>query len=102
MRLFGASVGKGVIINPRVNIKYPWKLVIGSNVWIGEKVWIDNLADVTIGDNVCLSQVPKSEQIATKVANGDAVPRLRLGVLCYNGLHSRVEKMPGQQISPVI
>ena len=40
--------------------------------------------------------------IQIKAANGDAVPRLRLGVLCHNGLHSRVEKMPGQQISPVI
>ncbi len=31
-------------------------LETGNNVWIGEKVWIDNLAKVTLGNNVCLSQ----------------------------------------------
>lgn len=56
LRLFGAKIGKGVIIKPRVNIKYPWKLRIGNYCWIGEKVWIDNLAQVTLEDNVCISQ----------------------------------------------
>ena len=56
LRLFGAKVGTGVIIKPHVSIKYPWKLRIGKNVWIGEQVWIDNLALVTLGDNSCLSQ----------------------------------------------
>jgi len=56
LRLFGAEVGKEVNIKPSVNIKYPWHLKIGNYTWIGEKVWIDNLADVTIGDNCCLSQ----------------------------------------------
>ena len=56
LRLFGAKVGKGVFIKPSVNIKYPWKLTIGDYVWIGENVWIDNLTNVKIGDNVCLSQ----------------------------------------------
>jgi putative colanic acid biosynthesis acetyltransferase WcaF len=31
-------------------------LEIGSHVWIGENVWIDNLAKVTIESNVCISQ----------------------------------------------
>jgi putative colanic acid biosynthesis acetyltransferase WcaF len=56
LRLFGASVGKNCIIKPYVNIKYPWHLLIGNDVWIGEKVWIDNLALITIGDNACISQ----------------------------------------------
>ncbi len=56
LRLFGARVGYGVVIKPSVNIKYPWLLSIGDNVWIGERVWIDNLAKVTISNNVCLSQ----------------------------------------------
>ncbi|RXP45398.1 colanic acid biosynthesis acetyltransferase WcaF [Lutibacter sp. HS1-25] len=56
LRLFGAKVGTGVHIKPSVNIKYPWLLEIGNNVWIGEHVWIDNLAKVTIEDNVCISQ----------------------------------------------
>ncbi|TKC60952.1 colanic acid biosynthesis acetyltransferase WcaF [Pedobacter hiemivivus] len=56
LRLFGASVGKGVVIKPCVNIKYPWLLQIGDHSWIGENVWIDNLVKVHIGNHVCLSQ----------------------------------------------
>lgn len=56
LRLFGAKVGKGVNIKPAVNIKFPWKLMVGNYVWIGEKVWIDNLGKTEIGDHVCLSQ----------------------------------------------
>ncbi len=56
LRLFGARVGKKVVIKPRVIIKYPWFLSIGDNSWIGENVWIDNLGMVTMGNNVCLSQ----------------------------------------------
>ena len=56
LRLFGAKVGRGVVIKPSVNIKYPWLLEIGDNTWIGERVWIDNLAKVKIGKNCCLSQ----------------------------------------------
>ena len=56
LRLFGAKIGNNVVIKPCVNIKYPWFLNIGNNCWIGENVWIDNLAMVNIGNNVCLSQ----------------------------------------------
>jgi putative colanic acid biosynthesis acetyltransferase WcaF len=45
-----------VVIKPNVNIKYPWKLRIGNYCWIGEQVWIDNLDQVTLEDNVCISQ----------------------------------------------
>jgi len=56
LRIFGTKVGKGLIIKPKVNIKYPWNLEIGDHVWIGEEVWIDNLDKVSIGDHSCLSQ----------------------------------------------
>ena len=56
LKLFGSKIGKGVIIKPGVNIKYPWLLTIGDYSWIGEDVWIDNLAQVTIGLNCCISQ----------------------------------------------
>lgn len=56
LRFFGAQIGKGVVIKPSVNIKYPWNLSIGDYTWIGENVWIDNLSQVTIGSNVCISQ----------------------------------------------
>jgi putative colanic acid biosynthesis acetyltransferase WcaF len=56
LRLFGAQIGSHVKIKPGVNIKYPWFLTIGNEVWIGENVWVDCLVPVTIGNNVCLSQ----------------------------------------------
>jgi len=56
LRLFGAIVGSSVVIKPNVSIKYPWFLEIGDNCWIGEDVWIDNLAQVKLGKDVCLSQ----------------------------------------------
>lgn len=56
LRFFGANIGKGVVLKPAINIKYPWRLKIGNHVWIGENVWIDNLADVVIADHVCISQ----------------------------------------------
>lgn len=56
LRLFGAKVGVRLIVKPCVNVKFPWKLIIGDDVWLGENVWIDNLDNVSIGSNVCLSQ----------------------------------------------
>lgn len=56
LKLFGARLGRGVVVKPAVNIKYPWKLRIGDHSWIGEEVWIDNLSEVIIGSNVTLSQ----------------------------------------------
>ncbi len=56
LKLFDARIGKGVNIKPSVNIKYPWRLKIGDFSWIGENVWIDNLGEVSIGNNVCISQ----------------------------------------------
>jgi len=56
LKAFGAKLGKGVLIKPSVNIKYPWKLQLGDHVWIGEEVWIDNLSDVIVGNNVTISQ----------------------------------------------
>lgn len=56
LKAFGAKIGRGVVIKPNVNIKYPWFLEIGDHAWIGEDVWIDNLVMVTIGPSCCLSQ----------------------------------------------
>lgn len=56
LKAFGATIGKGVVIKPRVQIKYPWLLTVGDFSWIGEGVWIDNLTTVQIGAHACLSQ----------------------------------------------
>lgn len=56
LRLFGATVGSGVVIKPRVNIYFPWKLAIGDHAWIGEEVFILNFEPITIGSHCCISQ----------------------------------------------
>lgn len=56
LRIFGAKIGIDVVIKPRVNIHFPWKLEIGNNVWIGEEVFILNFETIKIGNNVCISQ----------------------------------------------
>ncbi|WP_223651770.1 WcaF family extracellular polysaccharide biosynthesis acetyltransferase [Hymenobacter psoromatis] len=56
LRWFGARVGVGLVIKPSVRIKNPWRLTLGDHCWLGESVWIDNLADVRIGHHVTLSQ----------------------------------------------
>jgi putative colanic acid biosynthesis acetyltransferase WcaF len=56
LRAFGAKIGKGVILRPKLRVKFPWNLEIGDNSWIGEGVWIHNQDKVTIGHDVCISQ----------------------------------------------
>ena len=56
LRAFGASIGFGVVIKPRVQIKFPWRLTIGNNSWIGEQVSLDNLERIDIGSDCCISQ----------------------------------------------
>ena len=56
LRWFGARIGNGVVIKPRVNIHFPWKLSIGDHTWIGEEVFILNFEPVTIGAQCCISQ----------------------------------------------
>jgi len=56
LRIFGAEIGKGVVIKPSIKIKYPWMLSVGHHSWIGEGVWIDSLGKVEIGANCCISQ----------------------------------------------
>lgn len=56
LRMFGASIGKKVIIRPSVKITYPWKVIIGDYSWIGDDVVLYSLGDIVIGNNVVISQ----------------------------------------------
>lgn len=55
LKLFGAKIGKDVRIKPGIYIHHPWKLEVGNHSWLAE-CRIENLAPVTIGKNVCVSQ----------------------------------------------
>ena len=56
LRLFGARIGKKVIIRPTVRITYPWKVSIGDYSWIGDDVVLYSLGEIEIGENVVISQ----------------------------------------------
>jgi putative colanic acid biosynthesis acetyltransferase WcaF len=56
LRLFGAKIGKAVYSKPGLRVKFPWYLEVGDHSWLGEDLWIDNLAPVIIGAHCCLSQ----------------------------------------------
>jgi putative colanic acid biosynthesis acetyltransferase WcaF len=56
LRCFGAKIDRGVVLMHGIRVKYPWMLSIGQQTWVGEDVWIDNLVDVRIGSNACISQ----------------------------------------------
>ena len=56
LRVFGATVGEGVVIHSEAVVKYPWHLKVGDHCWLGERCWIDNLTTVTIESHVCISQ----------------------------------------------
>ena len=56
LRFFGAQLGSGVLIKHDVDIQWPWNLTMGDNSWLGVGVSIANIAPVTLGSDVCVSQ----------------------------------------------
>jgi putative colanic acid biosynthesis acetyltransferase WcaF len=56
LRLFGARIGCGVVIKPLTRVKFPWRLRMGNHSWIGESIWLDDLGEISIGSNCCISQ----------------------------------------------
>jgi putative colanic acid biosynthesis acetyltransferase WcaF len=56
LRLFGARIGKGVLIRPGVRVTYPWKLVVGDNCWIGDDATLYSIDEITLGDHTVVSQ----------------------------------------------
>lgn len=56
LRLFGAKIGKKVILRPSVKVTYPWNLTIGDYSWVGDNVTLYTLGKITIGSNSVVSQ----------------------------------------------
>ncbi|KAB1066602.1 colanic acid biosynthesis acetyltransferase WcaF [Tamlana haliotis] len=56
LRIFGAEIGKNVIIRPSAEFTYPWKIKIGDNSWIGDQVVLYSLGEIIIGSNTVVSQ----------------------------------------------
>lgn len=54
--LFGAHVGRGSKIYPSAAIHSPWKLSVGNFTCIGPNSTVYNISQITIGDNVTISQ----------------------------------------------
>lgn len=56
LRAFGARIGPRVILRPRLRVKFPWKLRIGADAWVGEDVWLHNQDHLSIGSDAVVSQ----------------------------------------------
>lgn len=56
LRLFGAKIGKGVVIRPSARFIYPWKIAIGDYSWIGDDVVLYSVDRINIGCNCVVSQ----------------------------------------------
>ena len=56
LRLFGAKIGRNVIIRPSATITYPWKVTIKDYSWIGDNVTLYSLGEIKIGANSVISQ----------------------------------------------
>lgn len=56
LKIFGARIGKNVIIRPSAIFTYPWKISIGDNSWIGDGVILYSLGEIFIGKNTVVSQ----------------------------------------------
>jgi putative colanic acid biosynthesis acetyltransferase WcaF len=56
LRLFGATIGKGVHVYPGVKIWAPWNLEIGDQSGIADRVILYSQGKISIGKKVVISQ----------------------------------------------
>jgi putative colanic acid biosynthesis acetyltransferase WcaF len=56
LRLFGAKVGRNVLIRPGVRVTFPWNVVIGDHCWIGDNATLYSVGTITIGEHSVVSQ----------------------------------------------
>lgn len=56
LRLFGAEIGKGVVIRPSAQFIFPWKIKIGDYSWIGDEVVFYSVDRISVGSHSVISQ----------------------------------------------
>ena len=56
LRLFGAEIGRGVVIRPSARFTFPWKVRIGDYSWIGDGVVFYSIDRINIGSHSVISQ----------------------------------------------
>ena len=56
LRLFGAKIGKKVLIRPTARFTYPWKVEIGDHSWIGDDVVFYSIDRIQVGCHCVISQ----------------------------------------------
>jgi putative colanic acid biosynthesis acetyltransferase WcaF len=56
LKLFGAKIGKGVVIRPTARFTYPWRVEIGDYSWVGDNVVFYSLDWIRIGRHCIISQ----------------------------------------------
>jgi putative colanic acid biosynthesis acetyltransferase WcaF len=56
LQLFGAQIGRGVVIRPTARFTYPWKVQIGDYSWVGDDVVFYSLDEIRVGSHCVISQ----------------------------------------------
>lgn len=56
LRLFGAKIGKGVVIRSSVRVLYPWKVEVGDYSWLGDDVYLYSVDKIKIGNHAVVLQ----------------------------------------------
>ena len=56
LRLFGAEVGRGVLVRQSARVTYPWKVSLGDHCWIGDHAEVYSLGPIRIGAHAVVSQ----------------------------------------------
>lgn len=56
LRLFGAQIGRKVLIRASARVTYPWKVSIGDYSWISDEVVLYSLGRIDVGAHAVVSQ----------------------------------------------
>lgn len=99
LRLFGAKIGKRVLIRPTVEITYPWKVSVGDYSWIGDRAVLYSLGEIRVGRHTVISQ---QSYICTGTHDPDSISfdmyarPVHIGDECW--IASGVFVMPGAAV----